>query len=170
MVTKGAVIIPAAKRLFTREPKESVETAFFPSQLIGRKTDCDNIGHSYHPKHALFSLVTVMELSPEYSRRLPLASRQNSNSLHCSPCMLLPPMIGQPQRVFIGRLAASRCNDGNHAHARAIRTRTRRSRAVASRGMCRDSNGGVIAHRQRRRSLALTQNYLVEQYFVILRS
>jgi hypothetical protein len=38
------------------------------------------------------------------------------------------------------------------------------------RGMCRDSNGGVIEHRQRRRSLALTQNDLLEQYFVILRS
>ena len=36
--------------------------------------------------------------------------------------------------------------------------------------MCRDSNGGVIEHRQRRRSLAFTQNDLQEQYFVILRS
>ena len=30
--------------------------------------------------------------------------------------------------------------------------------------MCRDSNGGVIEHRQRRRSLAFTQNDLQEQY------
>jgi hypothetical protein len=32
--------------------------------------------------------------------------------------------------------------------------------------MCRDSNGGVIEHRQQRRSLAFTQNNLQEQYFV----
>jgi len=66
-------------------------------------------------------------------------------------------------------------NDGNHAHACAIkRARTPDPgdplRAVASRGMCRDSNGGVIDHRQRRRSLRFPQNDLQEQYFVILRS
>jgi len=43
-------------------------------------------------------------------------------------------------------------------------------RVVARRGMCRHSNGGVIEHRQQRRSLAFTQNDLQEQYFVILRS
>ncbi len=34
--------------------------------------------------------------------------------------------------------------------------------------MCRDLNGRVIEHRQRRRLLAFTQNDLLGQYFVIL--
>lgn len=36
--------------------------------------------------------------------------------------------------------------------------------------MWRHSNGGVTEHRQRRHSLAFTQNDLQEQYVVILRN
>jgi hypothetical protein len=66
-------------------------------------------------------------------------------------------------------------NDGNHAHARAAKHARSPDpgdllRAVARRGMCRDSNGDAIELRQRRRSLAFNQNDLQEQYFVILRS
>jgi hypothetical protein len=39
--------------------------------LKGRKTDCDNDGHSYRPKHAVLSSVTVMERGLEYSAALP---------------------------------------------------------------------------------------------------
>jgi hypothetical protein len=62
-------------------------------------------------------------------------------------------------------LRRERINDGNHAHARRIWETF--LQAVARRAMCRDSSGGVIEHRQRRRSLAFTRNDLQEQYFVI---
>jgi hypothetical protein len=72
MVAKGAAITPAAKRLFTREPKrERRVSIFLSSQLKGRKTDCDNDGHPYRPEHAVFSSVTVTERSLEYSRAPP---------------------------------------------------------------------------------------------------
>jgi hypothetical protein len=67
MVAKGAATTPAAKRLFTREPKrERRDSIFLSSRLKGRKTDCDNDGHSYRPKYAVFSSVTVMERGLEY--------------------------------------------------------------------------------------------------------
>jgi hypothetical protein len=66
MVAKGAAITPAAKRLFTKEPKrERRDSIFFPPNCNGRKTDCDNDGHSSRPKHAVFSSVMVTERNPE---------------------------------------------------------------------------------------------------------
>jgi hypothetical protein len=72
MVAKGVATTPAAKRLFTREPKrERRDSIFLSSRLKGRKTDCDNDGHSSRPKHAVFSSVMVTERSLEYSRPPP---------------------------------------------------------------------------------------------------
>ena len=128
----------------------------------------------------MFSSVTVTERSLEYSRAPPAGKYAQTACIVRLALFSLHVIAADDRAAIMGYHRTPRREPINDGKARA-RTRARSERArtpdpgdllraVARRGMCRDSNGGVIEHRQRRRSLAFTQNDLQEQYFVILRS
>jgi hypothetical protein len=117
--------------------------------LKGRKTDCDNVGHSYRPKHAVFSSVTVMERSLEYSSAPPAGKYAQTACIVRLALFSLHVIAADDRAATMGYHRTPRrepMNDGHHARAiKRARTPVPGDplRDIARRGMCRDSNGGV---------------------------